>query len=148
MCNGQAAQEQPEQPHEGAATSTRLAWLEARLETEMATLRAQIDVLKRRDLAREEMARFMRGDTGGFAAVRPHLEVLPGAGEGNPGGWEEPAKPPCSDRFRGLRLVEGKEPPPLSRRGTGQIPAGSAGGSPSPPAQPVASQQERAAREP
>ena len=80
MCNGQAAQEQPEQPHEEAATATRLAWLEARLETEMATLRAQIEALQRRDAARREMARLMRGDTGGFAAVKPHLEVLPGAG--------------------------------------------------------------------
>lgn len=80
MCNGQAAQEQPGEPHEEAATSTRLAWLEARLETEMATLRAQIEALRRRETAREELARFMRGDTGGFAVIRPNLEVIPGAG--------------------------------------------------------------------
>jgi len=71
---------QPDEPQD--ATAARLARLEAeiaRAAMERAALWAQVKDLRLRETARADLARFLRGDTGG-PMIRPNLEVIPGTG--------------------------------------------------------------------
>jgi len=81
VCDEQAAGTRPDEPQD--ATAARLARLEAeiaRAAMERAALWAQVKDLRLRETARADLARFLRGDTGGFPMIRPNLEIIPGTG--------------------------------------------------------------------